>query len=611
MNFSLCVTYIISIISLALISISPFNENINLLTYDLVTSIKPKDKQKIEDKKVTIIGITEEDIQELGWPINDSILCNSIEILFNKGASTVGLDLYRDINIGPSNDCLTQKVLKYKNLISVNNISGNIKAIKGTPANQQGYNDLVLDPDRVIRRNLIHVGYQDENIRSLPLRLLEKHMKRESIYKEIESFKKSTWLENSSGGYTDLDSSGYQTMMSFDSIPNYSIWRLKELIDKKIPVNNINGKIILIGSTAKSLKDNFEIPHSRLIKGKSYYEVPGVVIHGIRVNSILHLLSNKRPKISAIDNKYNNFILIFIIFISIFIGERTKEIKKGLIIHFAITTLFIFVYIILLINNIWIAITIPLFSHLVITCTGLLRRGIINQIQKNEMTKLLGQTTSPEIAKELWSQRNSILKEGRFKSREIFVTVLFCDIRNFTSISEQLSSSELIDWLNQIIKICVDEIIRCNGIINKFTGDGLFAVYGAPLSNNSKEDAHNALNSVLTIKERIKILNNEFYHENKPTVQLRIGINSGYVITGSIGNDQRLEYAIIGDTVNSASRLESIGSITQKNCLRLLISGETKKLLGTKFNKDNWIKWERDNLKGKDISLNIYELKDT
>ena len=610
MNVSLLITYIMSIISLAIISISPFNENINLLTYDLVTSLKSKDKQKREEIPVTIIGITEEDIQELGWPINDSILCNSIEILFNQGASTVGLDLYRDISIGPNNDCLKRKVLKYKNLISVSNISGNIKAIKGTPNNQQAFNDLVLDADRVIRRDLIHVGDQDENIKSLPLRLIEKHMKRESIYKEVESFKKSTWLKSTSGGYTALDSSGYQTMMSFDGIPNYKIWRLKELIENKIPLNNINGKIILIGSTAKSLKDNFEIPHSRLIKGKSYYEVPGVVIHSIRINSIIHLLNNNRPQISAIDNKYQSFIFIFIIFISIVIGERTKEIKKGLMLSIASTTLFIIVYIILLINNIWIAITMPLVSHLLITCSGLLRRGIINQIQKNEMNKLLGQTTSPKIAKELWSNRNSILKEGRFKSREIFVTVLFCDICNFTSISEKLSCSELIDWLNQIIKICVEEIITRNGIINKFTGDGLFAVYGAPLSNNSKEDSHNALNSVLAIKERIKVLNSEFENKNKPTVKLRIGINSGYVITGSIGNDKRLEYAIIGDTVNSASRLESIDSSIQKSCVRLLISGQTKKLLGTKFNKDNWIKWNRDNLKGKEISLNIYELKD-
>ena len=222
MNISLLIIYIISIISIALTSISTFNENINLLTYDLVTSLKSKDKQKRQERKVTVIGITEEDVQELGWPINDSILCNAIEILFNQGATTVGLDLYRDISIGPDNNCLKRKVLKFKNLISVSNNSSNIKAIKGTPANQQAFNDLVLDPDRVIRRNLVHVGDQDENIKSLPLRLLEKHMKRESIYKEIESLKKSTWLKSRSGGYTNLDSSGYQTMMKFDDVGSTS-----------------------------------------------------------------------------------------------------------------------------------------------------------------------------------------------------------------------------------------------------------------------------------------------------------------------------------------------------------------------------------------------------
>ncbi|MFY8148023.1 MAG: adenylate/guanylate cyclase domain-containing protein, partial [Prochlorococcaceae cyanobacterium] len=222
--------------------------------------------------------------------------------------------------------------------------------------------------------------------------------------------------------------------------------------------------------------------------------------------------------------------------------------------------------------------------------------------------RLLGQTTSPAVARQLWEQREELLSDGRFEGRLLPVTILFSDTCNFTTVSERLSPADLLTWLNRGMAYCVPAITRRGGMVNKFTGDGFLAVFGAPLSESPETDARAAIETALEIQETLEQLNRTLAEEGAPAMRLRIGIHSGEVLAGSMGSSERLEYAVIGDTVNCASRLESIDKTRQDNTCRVLVSAATRALLPGDWTLE-WQHWGSLQVKGRQEPLDIWELR--
>jgi adenylate cyclase len=160
-------------------------------------------------------------------------------------------------------------------------------------------------------------------------------------------------------------------------------------------------------------------------------------------------------------------------------------------------------------------------------------------------------------------------------------TVVFTDIRGFTSLSAGKPPTEVLGWLNQYMT-AMDEVIREHGgLLNKFIGDGLMILFGLPLSQGQQADARRALRASLRMLERVELLNRQ--NAGDPTIpQLRIGIglHTGSLTAGSIGSINRQEYSVIGETVNLASRLESLN----KQCgTEILMSEATYLLLRDDF----------------------------
>ena len=138
------------------------------------------------------------------------------------------------------------------------------------------------------------------------------------------------------------------------------------------------------------------------------------------------------------------------------------------------------------------------------------------------------------------------------------VTILFCDLKNFTPLVETLGPEEAYHIMDQVYEILIDNVHYYDGLVNEMTGDGILALYGAP---KALEDApQRAIRSSIQIHRDIVKLNNKFKKENKnvPALEMRIGINSGSVVVGSLGNDLKTEFKVVGDTVNIASRLEGL-----------------------------------------------------
>lgn len=136
------------------------------------------------------------------------------------------------------------------------------------------------------------------------------------------------------------------------------------------------------------------------------------------------------------------------------------------------------------------------------------------------------------------------------------VTVLFSDIRSFTTISERMEPKALLDFLNVYFSGMVESVMKHDGVVDKFIGDAIMAVFGAPVPR--PEDPLNAVKAALEMRERLALVNAGFRARGLPELRTGIGLHTGQVVAGNMGHVERMEYTVIGDTVNLASRLESL-----------------------------------------------------
>jgi adenylate cyclase len=175
--------------------------------------------------------------------------------------------------------------------------------------------------------------------------------------------------------------------------------------------------------------------------------------------------------------------------------------------------------------------------------------------QRAQLMSLFSRYVDPAVANAIWDRRDEVSLEGN----ERVATVLFSDIRNFTGITAGKPSRTVLTWLNRYFT-AMDDVIRAHGgFLNKFIGDGLLVVYGVPLSQGESEDACNAVHSALAMLKRVEELNAERPEgEDFPDLRIGVGVHTGMLTSGSVGSRNRLEYSVIGETVNLASRLESL-----------------------------------------------------
>ena len=156
------------------------------------------------------------------------------------------------------------------------------------------------------------------------------------------------------------------------------------------------------------------------------------------------------------------------------------------------------------------------------------------------------------------------------------VTVLFCDIRSFTSMSEKMAAADVVSLLNKYFTALGECITNHHGIINKYIGDAIMAIFGAPVE--SENSARDAFLAALDMRKALVSVNKEFADLGLPQLRFGIGIHTGPVFAGTIGAANRMEYTVIGDTVNTASRMESLCKTYQTD---LLISeASAKKIVG-------------------------------
>ncbi|MBP9023077.1 MAG: HAMP domain-containing protein [Spirochaetes bacterium] len=212
--------------------------------------------------------------------------------------------------------------------------------------------------------------------------------------------------------------------------------------------------------------------------------------------------------------------------------------------------------------------------------------------EREKMKDAFGKFVNKEIADMIL--KNELKLGGERKTAAVF----FSDIRSFTAISENLQPEEVVDFLNEYMSLMVECVNQTNGVVDKFIGDAIMAVWGTPISRGN--DTANAVESALMMREALVKFNKGRGSAKRPVINIGCGINTGPVLAGQIGSHERMEYTVIGDTVNLASRIESLN---KPFCTDILISSDSYNLV-----KDLYLctPMEKITVKGKKDPQQIY-----
>ena len=604
--------YLVALAVLALLRQSGLAQTVDLALYDLITS--RREAPSGLDSPITLIGIEESDIQRYGWPIDDGLFCRGIDGLRRGGASAIGFDLYRDQGVGPEQQCLRDRFRQEPTLVSIFNVASGIAAVPGTPAERQSYNDLSLDADGVLRRDLVHVTGQDEATVSFAMRVMEVATGDRSIRGSIDAgTDDDAWLAADAGGYhNEVEAGlGLQRMLLYRQPGSYRRYTLEQWLENSIPADAIRDQIVLIGSTAPSLRDLFEVPFSRFHSGVEMFQLPGLEIHANRIATLLDSRSNSAALIWTMPGWGNRLLLVVSLLAGLALGEAIPTLRRSVLVVTAVAGAGAAGLLGLLFwSQVWVGTALPLTGLLSMAGAAWLRRGAVSQQHSQQIRRLLGQATSPAVAQQLWDQREELLSNGRFEGQQLPITVLFTDTASFTSVSERLSPRELMDWLNRGMAICVPAVTRRGGMVNKFTGDGMLAVFGVPVRQDPTAEAAAALEAAREIQAGLEQLNAELLQEGAPEMRVRAGIHSGEALVGSMGSADRIEYAVIGDTVNCASRLESLDKQRHQGVMRVLLSSNTLDILDPTIRQQLELEsWGSVQVKGRDEPLEVSELR--
>ncbi len=595
-------------------------EFLELSAYDWFIRMEPKLSR--QNQRITIIEISEKDIQEIGrWPLTDETIAAALKVLLKGKPRAIGVDIYRDIPVPPGNKELTSLFLNNPNIIGAMTFGEKgiapLAAIKDTE--QAAFVDIVVDSGGIVRRGLLFMDDGRNSYNSFAMKLASLYLEAEGValrpdpanpqYVRLNKITIPPLGEND-GGYVRADVGGYQFLLDFkDADSSFQTYSFSDLVSGRIPVEAIANKIILVGANSESVKDFFYTPLSRGLGERQ--QTPGSVVHGRIASQLLRFALDSVPPIRTPEEKQKLIWLFTWCFIGSVMGFYIRSARRlSILMTGGLLVLFVASYFAFLAHW-WIPVVPPSLSF-IMSAVGVM--AYMTGLEKRERAMLMhifSKSVSKEVAEMIWQQRDQFLDDGRPASKDMTVTAFFSDLRNFTTISEKMAPQDLIDWLNTYMEAMAGLIMAHGGVVDSYSGDGIKADFGVPLPRKNEEevraDAMNAVACALAMEKEIYRLNAIWSKKGLPSVGMRVGIFTGPVVGGLLGSSQRMKYTTIGDTVNIASRLESFDKEVGKDTLcRILIGDSTLQYLNGRYNTEEI---GAVNLKGKEQKIVVYRVQ--
>ena len=628
-------------LALAMRPLPDANGKYTSYSYGLVTSIEefgldilfqmrdvlhPDMRERGLQEPITIIGVDEATIRASNvrlqnWP--RSYYAQLIDRASQGGASVIGVDVYFSERGG-----LTKEYEDWdKQLVDSINNAGNVVIVKKLPeggseainplpefaeaASAVGFSDLPSDSDGVRRTALLaHVakdGSIDTSFASSVAQLYADKPVDALPDQTIKFGDRVIPLRNDATLQVDYRS----------RTPSFKYISAGDILFKDptaIPDDLFKDRIVLIGATNNDAPDLFQTPYYKpgliatfwaRVRGRQINTapalMPGVEIHGqiaatMLFGQYLHQASYGRRVLML-------FLVIGLVSLAVFRFRASLGALTVVIVAIGLISASAWAF-----NHR--ALILPLMTSEMgvgaLALSGFLLRYAHERAVREEkeaeraqIMDIFSRAVGPEVADELWDRRESLHLGGERRT----VTIIFTDIRGFTTLSESVDSEVVVTWLNEYFSRMHKIVTSYGGHINKYIGDGLMIVFGAPVARGDKLEARAAVACGLAMLEEFEQISKDWAGTGRPKIAIGVGIHTGEATCGVVGAEGRLEYTIIGDTVNLSARLEST---TKEKKVPILISDTTAQLLG----QDYEVQPLGDVLvKGKTLNTSVYTVK--
>jgi adenylate cyclase len=572
------------------------------ILFQMRSVLHPGMRDRGHQEPITVIGVDEDTIRASNirlqkWP--RSFYAQLIDRASQGGASVIGVDVYFSEAGGLSEQ---DKADDQRLLDSINN-AGNVVLVKKLPeggskainplpefteaASAVGFSDLPQDSDGVVRTAyLFRANEQGEPDFSFGNTIAQIYT--EQPFVDLK--------DNKAGLGERVIPLRNDASMQIDfraRTPGFQYVSAGDILFKSESVRDelFKDRIVLIGATNNDAPDLFRTPFYKpgiiptfwaRIRGRQINTapalMPGVEIHG---NVVATLLFGQYLK----QLSYGARVLMLLVVIGL-VAAAVFRFRASLgalsVVAVAIAVLSISAS---AFNRR--SVILPLMTSelgvAVLALSGFLLRYAHERAVREEkeaeraqIMDIFSRAVSPEVADELWERREGLHLGGERR----VVTLIFTDIRGFTTLSESVSSEVVVTWLNEYFSRMHRIITSYGGHINKYIGDGLMIVFGAPIARGDKLEARAAVACGLDMLDEVERINKDWEGTGRPKIKIGVGIHTGVATCGVVGAEGRLEYTIIGDTVNLAARLEST---TKEKGVGILISDATAALLGQDY----------------------------
>ncbi len=366
------------------------------------------------------------------------------------------------------------------------------------------------------------------------------------------------------------------------TFPHYSI---SDILHENLPKGTFNDKIVLVGATAIAIYDVRNTPFSPIY--------PGLEVHATVVDNILSEDFLEKPKWSVI------YDVLAILMLGLLIGVVVRRLGalKGILFSTALFIIYIWITRWLFIHwGIWVNIVYPLLVLVLIYTSLTVYRYLTEERERKKIKGAFTYYVSSSVVNEMLKHPEKLKLGGDRRD----LSVLFSDIRGFTTIAEGLTPEDLVHLLNEYLTVMTDIVFKYDGMLDKYMGDAIMAIYGAPLE--LPDHPIKACQSALEMMEELKRLNKKWTGEGKQPMDIGIGINTSPMMVGNMGSEQRFDFTVMGDSVNLGSRLEGANKSYKTN---IIISEFTFERV-----KDEFVCMELDSVrvKGKTQPVRIYNL---
>lgn len=559
-------------------------------------------EERETDYRIKVLAIDEDSLQDVGrWPWPRDVMAETTSMLADGGAEAVWVDvLYAESSPVEEEDEAFDEALATHDeiLLPVYFQFDTLQADAGTALEYStmfepiydnynmedtGHINVLADEDRVVRQGLLGVESPEGNmIPAISVVLANELLTEEEQITYDEDGNR--WLR----GDGEIPTDDWSRMgFSYASSPQqstFSVYSFKDVLDGSIPPDYFSQSIVLIGPYATGLQDEYLTPMSNTIP------MFGVEIHANIIQSLMDEQYYERTSLPM------GLLIVGLMFAAPFaLFEAVRARWATGLLFVLLTGYVIFVGVWFDVNQMLLPFTYALAAIIFAYVSSVVIQYIQETLEKKRVRDTFGRYVSQNVVDDILDS-NEEIKVGGVKKD---VTLMFIDIRGFTTLSEKMDPEKVIDILNDYLDLCAQSIFKFEGTIDKFMGDGVMAIYGAPI----EQDDH-ALRSVKTaidIQEQSEALTTRIKEQYDYEIGFGIGINSGECIVGNVGSKDRLDYTAIGDDVNLAARLES-----KAKAMQILISDKTYEKI-----KDDVdvTKLEPVMVKGKEKPIQVYQIE--